>query len=134
MKKSTAELWVKIIAILGFIGAVLAVIAGIAMLIGGSFLPAIFPYFEQEAWGGVIVGGVLVFVGILIMAFGVFEFIVALNLWQHKNWARIIMMIFAVLGIISGLIALPGGIVSLVIYGGIFYLLVLNKDIIKLFR
>lgn len=137
MNKSTAELWVKIIAILGYIGAALGVIGGIIMLFGGSFITTMVPMFDQslEAIGGAaVLTVVFVISGIIAIAFSIFGFIVSLNLWKHKNWARIVMIIFAVLGIISGLTSLPGGLISLVIEGGILYLLAFSKDVIKLFK
>ncbi len=136
MKKSTAELWVKIIAIIGFIGAVFAVIGGIAMLLGGTFLSAIIPFMENGMFQGAFVGAFFIVTAIVTLALGVFMFIVALNLWKHQNWARIVMIIFAIFGVISSLpsLLIGTGIIGLIINGGIFYLLTFQKDIIKLFR
>ncbi len=137
MDKSTAELWVKIIAIMGFIGAALGLIGGLMMLFGGTFITSLMPTFDQslESIGGAaVLTAVFVISGILAIALSIFAFIVALNLWKHKNWARIVEIVFAVLGIVSGITTFPWGIVNLIINGGILYLLAFNKNVIKLFK
>lgn len=137
MNKSTAELWVKIIAILGFIGAAFGVMGGLMMLFGGSFITTLVPTLNQslEAIGGAaVLTIVFVISGIIAIVFSIFGFFVSLGLWKFKNWARIVTIIFATLGIISGLTSLPSGLISIVIEGGILYLLAFNKDVIKLFK
>jgi hypothetical protein len=129
MKKDTAKLWVKVIAILGIIGAVITIIGGLIAMFGGTFLSALIPLM-----GGALVGAVLIFTSILILVIGVLELIVSLSLWRYKEWSRITGIVLAVLGVIGGLTTLPMGILTLIIYGGIFYLLALNKDVKKLFR
>ena len=137
MDKSTAELWVKIIAILGFIGAAFGVIGGLVMLFGGSAITSLIPSLDESLaaiGGAAVLTVILVISGILTIALSVFGFIVSLNLLKHKNWARIVEIIFAALGILSGLTSLPAGIIYLLIDGGILYLLAFNKDIVKLFK
>ena len=136
MKKSSAELWIKIIAIIGFIWAVLLIIAGIAMLLGGTFLSAVIPFMQNETVKGAFVGAFFIIAAIITLALGIFMFIVNLNLWKHKNWARIVMIILAIIGIVSSLPSLlvGTGIISLIINAGIFYLLTFQKDIVKLFK
>jgi len=138
MNKNTAELWVKIIAILGIIWAILAIIGGIFMLVGGGFLGTMLPFLGTGILGGAVVGALLVVTGVVVIVIGLLELFVAIGLWKHKNWARIVAVVLAMLGILGGigsLIASPGmGIVNIVLNGAIFYLLALNKDIRKLFK
>ena len=136
MKKSTAELWVKIIAILGYITAALSVIGGIFLFFGGTFLSAVMPFFGEDIIGSALVGTLMVVLAIVAIIFGVVTFIIALNLWKFKNWARIVEIIFAAIGILSSLPSLftGKGIIGLVINAGIFYLLAINKDVRKLFK
>ena len=135
MEKDTAKLWVKVISILGFIGAIAALIAGILIFFGGTFLSTLLSLFGiRGALAGIFVGAMLITFAIVVLAWGIFLFITSLNLWRYKNWARIVGIVFAVLGVISGLMSLPVGIVTLIIYGGIFYLLAINKDVRKLFK
>jgi hypothetical protein len=135
MKKSSAETWVKVICILGYIGSGFAILGGILMFFGGTILSALVPLMplNGEQISGALFGAALIIVAIVTILLGLFGLFVYLNLWKHKNWARIILIIFSVIGAVSALFSLPGGIIGLVIWGGIFYLLALNKDVKDLF-
>lgn len=138
MDKKTAELLVKIIAILGYIGAALSVIAGIMMFFGGTFFAAYLPGMGEGLFSGAFVGAMLIVTAIIGIVWGIFAFILSLNLWKHKNWARVVLGVFAALGAIGSLFSIvtspASAIFGLVIQGGIFYLLMLNKDVKKLFK
>ena len=128
MEKSQANLVVKIIAILGYIAAVLGFIGGLIALFSGSFLGAIFPNMGRLVGAMVIVGGVIAII------LGVFGFIVAMNLWKFRNWARIVVIVFSALGFIQGLLSLPLGLIWIIIHGLIIYFLAFNKDVMALFK
>ena len=135
MNKSSAETWVKVICILGYVGSGLTILMGILMFFGGAILSLLVPMLPQigEQISGALVGAAIVIAAIVTILLGLFSLFVFLSLWKHKNWARVILIIFSVLGAISGLFSLPGGIVGLIVWGGIFYLLALNKDVKALF-
>jgi len=48
-----------------------------------------------------LTGGVIIALGIVLLGFGVLCFFVGRGLWNLKKWAKIIVLIFAILGIIS---------------------------------
>ncbi|MCX6741690.1 MAG: hypothetical protein NTX24_00750 [Candidatus Pacearchaeota archaeon] len=135
MSKSSAETWVKVIAILGYISAVALAIVGILMLVGKSILGSI-PQFSTMLGGSI--GAIFVVAAIITIVIGIFEFIVALNLAKHHNWARIVMIVLAAIGFIGSLASIVSSpvmaIIDLVINGGIFYLLAIDKDIAALFK
>lgn len=133
MEKNTAKLLVRIISVLGFIAAVLVMVYGIAFVSSGAN-----PKIEVEVLGT-----------IATITLTIFEFIVALNLWRYKNWARITGIILMVLGIItyiaaiiphfgavtlSNLSAIIRIIIPLAIVGCMIYLLAFNKEIVSLFK
>jgi len=128
MDKKNAELIVKIIAILGYIGAGFSILGGLIMLLGGSFLASLLPNF------GAFIGVLAVVAAVLMIAFGIFAIFVAKGIWNHKNWARIVVIIFSALGVIGGLTSLPSGIIGILINGAVFYFLVFEKTIIGLFK
>ncbi len=136
MKKSTAELWVKIIAVIGFVGAILTIIAGLALLLGGTFLSALLPFLKEQLYKGIFVGTFLVVLAVIVVAVGTLYFLVSLNLWKHKNWARIVMIVLSVIGIIASLpsLVIGFGLIKLIISAGIFYLLTFQKEIIAFFK
>jgi len=71
---------------------------------------------------------------ILMVIAGIVGIFVSKALWAHKNWARIVIIIFSALGIINGLIHLPAGIISIVIQGAILYFLAFEKSVVHLFK
>jgi hypothetical protein len=123
MDKDTAKLIVKILAILSFIGAATMLIGGLMMMFGGSFLAAFIPLGVLSGALGFLAAAA----GIVLVALGVLELFVGLGLWKFKNWARIVSIVFAVIGLAGW----PSG----TIFGAvIIYLLAFNKDIKALFK
>ena len=131
MDKHDAEVVVKIISILGYIGAGLGIIAGIAMLFGGTFLAS---YFMGRTDRTAFVGALAIVAAVVIIILGIFAIFVSRALWNHKNWARIVVIIFAALGAVSSLLALPSGIIGLLIDGAILYFLGFEKTVVSLFK
>ncbi len=62
-------------------------------------------------------------IGIVLTILGLVGFLLAWGLWTGKSWAWIVAIIFAIIGIISNLLTLPGGIVGLILNGLIIYYL-----------
>jgi hypothetical protein len=132
MKKNDAELIVKIIAILGMIASVIGIIMGILMIFVGPIAQG-FVTRTGVPFSGVIVGA-LAALGIIAILFSIFAFIVCMNLFRFREWARIAAIVFASIGVLNSLMMLPFGIVGLVLHGGVLYLLAFNEDIKKIFK
>lgn len=105
-------LGVKIIAILGLVSAVLTVLMGvvifIAGLVGGNFASQLgLNSLGTDSVSGALIGslllGSLILGGILFVLWGIVEFFIARGLWRGRNWARIVVGIFMVLGFISAI-------------------------------
>ncbi len=130
---------VKIIAVLDYIGAAITALLGILLLVGagvaGSLIARV-PGLQGIAAGAV--GVVLAVIGVIFIALAVLSYFIARGLWKGQNWARIVKIIFAVLGVLNGLLALFGGSVGT----GIFYIAIFgliggylwfNKDVKAVF-
>ena len=132
MDKNTAQTVVKVVGILGIIGAAFGFLAGLILIIAG---PAAMGFLIQEmgALSG-LVGGALIVAGLFVIALSVFGLIVAINLMKYKEWARIVVIIFAALGILNGLFSLPVGLIGIIVNGLVLYLLAFDKDVKKLFK
>lgn len=97
------------------LGATLLVVAGFIGIAGLWPVRGMFPAFI----GGLIasfVGGIMVIVGIL-------NFVIAYGYLNGRGWAWTLGLVFAVLGIIIGLISLPGGVIRILLDGLILYYL-----------
>jgi len=128
MDKKSAEVIVKIIAILGYIGAGLAILGGLMVLFFGRGLGIM--YSASMA----LTSAKAITLAILMVIAGVVGIFVAKALWSRKNWARIVVIIFSALGILSSLMRLPSGIIGIVIYGAIIYFLAFDKTVVHLFK
>lgn len=130
MKKSSKQVpvGVKIISILYYIGAVISLISGIALIAGGSFLSGLY--------GGLFTG-LAVVAGIFMIALAVLGFFVGRGLWKGQQWARVVAIILAILGIISAISSLVQGawssIVGLIIQIVIGGYLWFSKEVKKAF-
>ncbi len=127
----SAPTGIKILSVLYYIGAVILVLLGIAMLVGAGFVGSLVPEF------GAIGGGILAFVGIIVIVLAAVEFFIARGLWKGQSWARILTIIFSILGVLSGLLSLVQGvwtaIIGLIINGLIAWYLIWNKKVKKHF-
>ena len=122
---------VKVISVLYYIGTVLLVLLGILMIVGGGAVGA---YLGDLGGLGSILGGALIVVGIIMIGMAVLSFFVARGLWKGKNWARIVAIIFAVLGLIGAIMGIVQGsissnIVSLIVNGVIGGYLLFSKGV-----
>lgn len=117
---------VTIIAILNIISGIIMLIGGIALVAIGSVLPGAL---EEEMSGvpaemfgvfGVAMGGI-------ILALAIFSFVVAYGLWSGKGWAWTLTVVLSVISIALNAISIAGGnfggIISIIISAVILYYL-----------
>jgi uncharacterized membrane protein HdeD (DUF308 family) len=105
---------VKVISVLDYIGAGLFALFGVIMLIVGiialanpSFLQDTPDVFLTSIAG--FIGILMLIGGIILIGLSVLSFFVARGLWKGKNWARIVSIIFAGIGVIFSIIAMTQG-------------------------
>lgn len=118
---------VSFLAILSALGGVLSLIGAVVLgILAGTMSEFIESIIEQ--YGAGAIPGVGGFVTGMIMAFaavaaimGILLFIDAYGLWTGKSWAWWLTIILSVIGIIGGLLSLPGGIISIIIDALIIY-------------
>jgi hypothetical protein len=129
-----ATLIVKVISILGYIGAGFGILLGLILLFGGSFILGMLPMVEISQVLGALAGAFIIVLAVMTIAFSIFWIFVSRALWYHKNWARIIFIVFAAIGAVNSLMTLPAGILSLLIDGAIVYFLGFDQKVKSLFR
>lgn len=119
LDKGTAKTIVVVMAVLGFIGAAMAIIGGLAMLFfGGMFL-------------GVEGGGMFAALGsaaaVFMLLWGLISVWIYYKFLTLTNWARIVVIVFAVVQLLS----FPIGTVIGALY---IYFLAFNNDVKALFK
>jgi hypothetical protein len=102
---------VTLLAILNFLGAAAMVCVGLALVLGLGFFGAMA--------GGREKGMMMLFAGLGILG-AIFFFVMAVlsaavgyGMWNLQNWARLISIAFACLGIVGGLLGMMTGIAHL---------------------
>lgn len=128
---------VKVISVLFYIVAVLALILGILALVGGGLAGSLVGNDSENAALGPIFAVAGVAAGVILIIIAVFYFFIGRGLWKGQNWARIVAIILAVIGLLSSLLSLIQGawmsIIWLVVDGWIAWYLWFNKNVKKAF-
>jgi len=134
-------LGVKIISVIYYINAGLFALFGLLIAIGAnaivSYLVTAVPELATIKYGTLLAIGVLL--GIIMIGIGVLSFFIGKGLWKLKQWARVLVLIFLVLGILSVIFSMMRsfefanvvGIVIDVLIGGY---LIFNKEVRKAFK
>lgn len=124
---------VTILAVLAYIGAAFTLIGGLALLFGSAALSAFIATWVPKAALFATAGTALfIFLGLIMIAFAVLDYFIGKGLWNGQNWARIVVLVLAVLSFISSIF--PFNIVGLVIDGVIIWYLGFNKEAVKYFK
>lgn len=115
-------LGITILAILGFLGGILIILAGILFTIGGAF------FFRATRAPLIPLAGLFGAVGVVLIIIGIIELIISWGLWTGKGWAWWLTLIFSGLGVLGSLFsiatgAISSGAISLIIDAVIIYYL-----------
>jgi len=115
--------------------AILAGLFGIGLIILGVIVGALASVISDVIKANAPVGAVgvvdftaiftavAVAIAVIMFIFGILHIAVAYGFWIGAGWSRMLAIILSILGIILGLISLPGGIVIIIIYGVILWYL-----------
>ena len=121
-------LGVSILAVLSILFGALAVIGGIILASFGSIFmePLLIGMNMSDGMPAGFMGFFSFFfyaMAIVLIISGLISVIIGYGLWNGKEWARILAIIFSVLGIIWGIFTLPAGIIGIIINGIILWYL-----------
>jgi hypothetical protein len=129
---------IKILAVLYFAGALIALVFGSLLF---SFSDSISQNPAALAQAGVALpgAGTLVIVGVALLVLALFEYLVARGLLGMKNWARVVVAVLSVLAIVSAIFNLKAqmfasGIFALVANGLIVWYLMFRAKTRNLFK
>lgn len=118
---------VAVLAILGALGGVLCLIGAVVLgILAGTMSEFIESTIEEYGAGAIsgvggFVTGIIMAIAAVAAIIGILYLIDAYGLWTGKSWAWWLTVILSVLGIIGGLLSLPGGIIGIIIYVLIIY-------------
>ena len=107
---------VTVLAILNGLFAVLLLLAGMVLVMAGPLIGFLVPF------AGPFAGLVLGLFGLFLVFLGVVGVVVTWGMWNGKQWAWWLTIIFSILIFLMGITTLPAGVVSLIISGAtLFY-------------
>lgn len=116
---------VSVLSILAGILGILALVGGIIVAAASTFITDIIESYAPTAvipgMTGAFIAGILAIVGAVVIIIGILHILVAYGLWVGAGWAWWLTIILSILGIILGILSLPGGIVLLIIYAVIIW-------------
>jgi len=108
MQKPPRPTGIAILAILGFIGGILA-------LLGGALFIAVAGSGILTSYGVGMFSGFVSILGGVIIVLGLFTLFVSWGMWSGKSWAWYLAVVLYAIGLIGGLVILvAGGIVGIV--------------------
>ncbi|MGH9777661.1 MAG: hypothetical protein ACRD5I_04550 [Candidatus Acidiferrales bacterium] len=93
---------VTILAILEFLGAGLFILLGLLFLVGFSLLGGAAGQ-AGEGSGMAVLMGLGAVAGVVFLALALIPLAIGIGLWKLKNWARILVIVFSILGVLSNL-------------------------------
>lgn len=96
---------VTIIAIIDFLGAALCVLFGIGIMVGGGFVATLINQGggQGSGAGAGVLASLGVVLGVVLIVIAIIPALVGWGLWKLKEWARIVALVFAGLGVLSRL-------------------------------
>lgn len=110
-------LGVIIIAVLDFLGTVLLGCLGLLAFLAMGFLaPRISEAMNGQVPAGVI-AGLGIFLGLVCMFFAAISAVLGYGILSLKEWARIVQMVLAAIGIIFGALGLLGTMLHFQVFG-----------------
>jgi hypothetical protein len=121
---------VKVISVLYYIGAVLSILFGLFFIIFGAGFTQAFADLGMATAG---LGAYFIIIAIIIIALGILGIFIGRGLWKGQGWARILAIIFAILGFLGAIGSIIMGsfasIINLIIQGWIGGYLLFSKKV-----
>ena len=99
---------VTILAVLEFISAGVIILVGLLLLVGGGVLGAMSGGSEASGFMSVL-GALGAVAGVVVIVLSAIPLLVGFGLWRLKNWARILVIVFSGIGVVSNLFEILGG-------------------------
>ena len=135
MKKSEMPTLVKVISVLYYVFSGILLLGSLFALFGAGYITAVLSSIPIINILGAIGTGMLIFLGIVMLGFGVLEFFIGRGLWKGQSWARIFVIVLAILGVLGSLggLATGIGIIGLLYNGAVGGYLLFSKEAKKAF-
>jgi len=132
-KERTALIITRVYSVLNWIGAIASLVLAIIIIVFSSTLASLMPEIGMD-----LGSGVFIFLGIVIFLIGLLGVAVAWGLWNFKNWARILTLIFVGLSLLSTILGLITAfdfwqLIWVVVDGFIIYVFGFYKPVVHLF-
>jgi hypothetical protein len=130
---------VKVLAFVFFVGALLTFAFGVMMFSASDGIRVADPILLVNSGLAAISFWIFLLAGILLIGLGVFEYFVGKGLLESKTWARNVVGVLSILGILFAILnvttgAYASGLFGVVLNGLIAWYLFANKETKKFFK
>ena len=112
---------VAVLSILIALGGILSLLGAVFIgILAGTWAEALESLIEQYGAGAIpgiggFLSGILAAIAVVAAIIGILMLIDAYGLWAGKSWAWWLTIVLSFIGIILGLLSLPGGIITIAI-------------------
>ena len=117
MERDTAEIIVKVYAVLAWLGALVGLLGALFFFGIGSFGGMGAMMGDASAIGGGFLAGLGIIFAIIMLAIAVFEAFVGYGLWTKTSWARVAAIVLSVLSLFSFPIGTIIGAIGIWLFG-----------------
>jgi hypothetical protein len=94
---------VTILAVLEFLFAGLCILIGLLLMVGFGLLGGAVGQAGEDGSGMALLMGLGAVAGVVFLVVALIPLIIGIGLWKLKNWARILVIVFSILGVLSNL-------------------------------
>jgi hypothetical protein len=112
---------VTVLAVLDYIGAAVSVLFALLAFVGGAFMGAIISRYASPSGAGAAGAGIGAAIGAVIGVFlligGGISALLGWGMWNLKEWARILQIVFAAIGVLFSALGLLVALAHFRIFG-----------------
>lgn len=134
MDKKSAETVVKVFGIIGIVFAVLGLLGGLLVIVFGTAFGGMISTMAEEMLPGALLGGVIIGAGVFMLLISALMIFLYVKLMKYANWARIVLLVLAILGFVGALVSFPWSLLQLAYYGAFIYFFAIDKTVIALYN
>ncbi len=116
MEFTTADITVKVYAVLAWMGAAVMLLFGLGLLLSAPAVAAALAA-RGNAQGAQLLSGLGWGSALALFVIGALGILVGYGLWRHANWARVLTLVFGVLSLIAFPIGTVFGIITIWLFG-----------------
>ena len=101
-----------VISVIETIIAILALLAGLLVMVGGTILGGLAGSSDVENAAGIgtVFAGLGIIFGVIVILIGILYFAIAYGVWKGRGWAWMLGLVVSIIAIVFGVLGLSSGV------------------------